>query len=166
MRYLTLLFQEEYLINMQLSKRITSIVAGVVFAFFVASPVMSIVSPQVSSVAARGCEDKFLGIPPWYRGLTANAYPDCTMKSPSSSGMTLQSYIWAIVLNVIEMAVVAVAYVSAFFILYGGFQFITGGSSPDTVTKARKTITNAVIGLIIAMGSIAIINLIFNSLFK
>jgi len=148
---------------------VTKIIAGVMFAFFVASPVMAIATPQVQPVSARGCEDRFLGIPPWYRGLTnnkPNSKPaDCAIKSPTKeNGVTLEQFIWTIVLNVIEMAVVATAYIAAFFILYGGFQFIAGGSNPGSIEKARKTILNAVIGLIISMGSIAIINLIFTSI--
>ena len=51
---------------------------------------------------------------------------------------------------------------AAFYIIYGGFQFIVGGSNPGSVEKARKTITNAIIGLIIAIASIGLVNYIFS----
>jgi len=140
---------------------IKNFVFGGLFVFIVAAPVMAVATPQVTSVSAATCEDRALGIPPWYRGLTKNNFPTCDLKSPADVG-GISGYIWTIVLNVIEMAVVIVAYVAVFFILYGGFQFIVGGSNPSMIEKARKTILNAVIGLVIAMGAIGITNLIFS----
>ena len=132
-------------------------------AVFMAAPLLTTAGPVVTPVAAaeqRNCNPTFLGIPPWYRGLTEGE--DCTLKSPDD----LSSFIWTIVLNVIEMALVATAYIAAGFIMYGGFIWLTGGSQPAQVAKGRKTILNAVIGLVIAMGAIALNNLIFSNLVK
>jgi hypothetical protein len=60
------------------------------------------------------------------------------------------------------MAIVIVAYIAVFFLLYGGFLYLTGGALPGQIEKARKTITNAVIGLVIAMAAIALNNLVFS----
>ena len=135
--------------------------AAAVFIFAIASPVMALASPQ--TVSAAGCENRVLGVPPWYRGLTEGTYPDCKIISPTSLGEEdgLGKFIWRIVLNVIEMAIVIVAYIAIFFILYGGFLFLTGGALPGQIEKARKTIRDAIIGLVIAMGAIAITNLVF-----
>ena len=131
--------------------------AAAVFIFAIASPVIALATPQ--TVSAANCEARVLGIPPWYRGLTNNN-DKCDLKSPDDVG-GLSNFIWKIVLNGIEMAIVIVAYIAVFFILYGGFQFLTGGANPSQVEKARKTITNAIIGLVIAMAAIAITNLVF-----
>jgi heme A synthase len=144
-----------------MKKLLKTILAASLFIFAVASPVMAVTTPQTASAAVTDCEARLLGIPPWYRGLTNNNAPECTLKSPSDVG-GIGNYIWRIVLNGIEMAVVVVAYIAIFFILYGGFLFITGGSNPSQVEKARKTITNALIGLVIAMVAIGINNLIFS----
>lgn len=139
-------------------KNIKNLFAAGAFILFVASPVLAVASPVVSPVsAAASCEPSFLGIPPWYRGLTDN---DCSIITPTGSD-DVSSFIWKIVLNVIEMALVLVVYIAVFFIIYGGFLFMTGGSNPSQVEKARKSILNAVVGLVIAMGSIAIVKLIF-----
>lgn len=135
------------------------IVAGL-FIFGLAAPVTALVSPQTVSAGA-ACEGRILGIPPWYRGLTDD---DCNIASPTNSGDkgdNLQGFIWKIVLNIIEMAIIIVAYIAVFFILYGGFLYLTGGGSPGQLEKAKKSITNAVIGLVIAMASVGIINFIF-----
>jgi hypothetical protein len=56
------------------------------------------------------------------------------------------------------MLLQAAGYVATIFIIVGGFKFLTGTGSPDTVAKARTTILNAVIGLIISIFSVAIVN--------
>lgn len=139
---------------------IKNIFVGGLFIFMIAAPVMATISPQPVA-AAPGCENRVLGIPPWYRGLTNENPPKCSLKSPDDVG-GLSNYIWKIVLNAIEMAVAITAYIAAFFILYGGFLYLTGGALPGQIEAARKTLFNAVIGLVICMGSIAIINLVFS----
>ncbi len=132
---------------------------GAFFIFAVASPIMAIATPQ--PVSAAGCESRVLGIPPWYRGITKDNPPTCDLKSPDDVG-GISNFIWRIVLNGVEMAIVIVAYIAIFFLIYGGFLYMTGGSVPAQLEKARKTIFNAVIGLVIAMAAIALNNLIFS----
>lgn len=135
-----------------------TVLLGAMFIFMVASPVMALTSPQTVSA---GCEDRLLGIPPWYRGLTHGNEPDCDLKSPNDVG-GIGNFIWRIVLNGVEMAIVLAAYVAIFFILYGGFLLLTGGALPGQVEKGRKAIQNAVIGLVICMAAIALTNLTFS----
>jgi len=105
------------------------------------------------------CNSGFLGFPAWYRGLT-NANCDVVSPSSETGGITLTSFIWRVVLNVIEMAMVAVAYVTVAFILYGGFQYLTSQGAPEAAAKARTTILNAVIGLVISLVAVGIITFI------
>ncbi len=53
---------------------------------------------------------------------------------------------------------------SVVFIIVGGIQYITSDGNSDGSAKAKKTITYAVGGLILALSTTAIINLI-NTLF-
>ena len=139
------------------------------FAVFVAAPVVSFVAPTNTFAAVsdpKDCEKPILGIHPWFRGLAVVENGKCQVAGPGqslASGKTLDltGFIWRIALNVIEIALGAVAYIAFFFILYGGFQFLTGGSNPSQIEKARKTILNAVIGLVISIGAVAIVNLTF-----
>ncbi len=130
------------------------------YVMVIASPIMALTVPQTAS-AAPACEGRILGIPPWYRGLTQNNPPECTLKTPAALG-GIGNYIWRIVLNGIEMAIVLATYVTVFFIIYGGFLFLTGGALPGQIEKARKTIINAVVGLVICMAAIALTNLVFS----
>ena len=141
-------------------KRLKTFLLGGLFIFAFAAPLMATIAPSQSAYADAACENRILGIPPWYRGLTGPS-PDCNIVSPDDVG-GLSAFIWKIVLNVLEMAIVATAYVASFFILYGGFLYITGGALPAQLEKARKTILNAVIGLVICLAAIALTNLVFN----
>lgn len=132
------------------------------FSLFVAAPMVTVALPTASyavTAADVKCEKRILGLPTWHRGLTDT---ECNIIPPNEAQPDgLSSFIWKIVLNVIEMGLFIVIYIAVFFIIFGGFQFLTGGSSPAQVEKARKTILNAVIGLVISIGSIGIVNLMF-----
>ena len=104
---------------------------------------------------------KLLTFPVWYRGLNvgkSGSDSDCQLTSPSAVG-GLSNFIWRIVLNVTEIGLQLVGYISVGYILYGGFLFLTSQGSSEGSAKARKTILNAVIGLVISIASIAIVNL-------
>jgi hypothetical protein len=135
------------------------------FAFLIASPAAIVATPQTTYADAHGnCETRILGIPPWYRGLTkTDSTGDCSITSPNDVG-GLSPFIWKIVLNLIEIALILAGWLALFFILYGGFLFITSSGNASQAEKARKSIFNAVIGLVISMGAIAVTNLAFGLL--
>lgn len=136
------------------------IVIGISFVLFAVAPVAIVATPQASYAAGPTCDQGLLGMPPWYRGLTD---ADCNVLSPDAAG-GIATFIWKIVLNVIEIGLFIAGYAALFFILYGGFLFLTGGSNPSQIEKARKSILNAVIGLVISISAIAIVKLIFGIL--
>lgn len=117
-------------------------------------------TPQ-PAFAATECNRGFLGFPAWYRGLTDD---DCNIKNPGTVG--LSNFIWHIVLNVIEMGLMLTGYIAAFFILYGGFQYMISEGLPEKAVKAKATLLNAVIGLVISIASVAIIRFIVEGVFK
>jgi hypothetical protein len=144
-------------------KFLKKLCVAVVFASFIAAPVMTVAVVPTTYASDASCEVSILGIPPWYKGLSSrDASGTCSISSPTSD--KLPGFIWHIVLNVIEIALYLVGYIAVFFVLYGGFQFLTGGSNPSQIEKARKTILNAVIGLIISISAVIIVNLIFGIL--
>jgi len=140
-----------------------------VFTLVFAGPMLAVAVPtSVSALSESECEKRFLGIPPWYRGLVKveadpmNGGETCAVKGPSDAGVGgIGGFITKLAFNVIEIGVVIAAYIASFFILYGGFRFLTGGGNASSIEAARKTILNAVIGLAIALGAVAILNLIF-----
>jgi len=133
------------------------------FVTTIGGSVLTTAIPQSVS-AASDCAGRFLGFPTWYRGLT-DAPPDCNIKTPSDSG-GLGNFIWHIGLNIVEIILVAIAYIATAYFLYGGLLFIVSRGNPDGATRARSTILNAIIGLIISMASIALVNFVVGSILK
>lgn len=109
--------------------------------------------------SAADCAKPILTFPVWYQHLYMN--DDCTIQGPGpGSPLTLSSFIWIIVMNIIDILLQLVGYLSIFFIIYGGFQYLTSSGSAEGTVKGRKTITNAVIGLVISIVSVAIVQFI------
>lgn len=141
-------------------------------AIFLAAPVVSVVAPQNTFAASvpADCEKPILGIHPWFRGLSTVVNGKCGIAGPGqtlpggTSPLQLEGFILRIALNVLDIALLATAYVAFFFALYGGFLYLTGGNEPSQIEKGRKTLLNAVIGLVISLGAVAVVNLIFGVL--
>lgn len=125
-------------------------------------------SPQATSTCSGA---RFLTMPAWYRGLVQGT----STTNSAGSGSTVECdvvipnkdiglFTRILAVNIVEILLHVVAYISISFIIIGGFKYITSSGSPDGNEKGRKTITNAVIGLIISIVSIGIINLIFGGL--
>ena len=131
------------------------LVAGMMFV----SLAGGLVGATIPSGQASAACGTFLGLPRWSSGLEKNNCND--LKSPSELQGGLQTYIWVIALNVIEIMLRIVGYLALFFIIYGGFQLIVSSGSPDRMARAQKTVLNAAIGLIIAISAIAAKDLIW-----
>lgn len=99
--------------------------------------------------------DTVLAIPAWYKGLQQT---DCSVKAPDDTKDGVKNFAIRIGLNIIQALMVIVAYVAVFFIIKGGFEYITSAGSSEGMASARKTITNAVIGMIIAILAASIVN--------
>jgi hypothetical protein len=111
-------------------------------------------APAFAAPPAAGCNSHFLTFPTWYNGLTD---ADCNIKEP---GNNLGKFIWRIALNVIEMVLQVIAYVTVGFIIFGGYKYLTSSGLPEKTVAARKTILNALIGLVLSFMSVAIVNLV------
>lgn len=137
-------------------KRIVNFIMSVGVIAMIFGSVGAIAFPQ-PAYASNNCDGGFLGFPTWYRGITEGS--DCDIKIPSVED-ALSNFIWAIVLNVIAIGLTASGYVALGFILYGGLLFIIGQGEPEKMANARRTIINAVIGLVIALASVALVNFV------
>lgn len=116
-------------------------------------------SIALPNTALANCPDgKILTLKPWYDGLMNTS--DCSIDTPQGSAKSMAGFIWKIVLNIVDDLFQIVAYITTGFIMYGGFLMLTASGSPDRTSKAIKTIINAMIGLVIALASIAIVNLV------
>lgn len=116
----------------------------------------SLMVTALPQTAFAECNSGFLGFPAWYDKLTDDK---CNIVSPDSVG-GLSNFIWRIVLNVVSIGLVGAGYVAAYFILYGGFLFLTSQGDASDAARARSTMLDATIGLAISMASVAVINFI------
>lgn len=132
----------------------------------VASLLGAVLAPTIAfpTPAYAACSDKpILGVVPWYRGLQkeetdAQGNKYCAVNIPAKGGLT--KFVTMIALNILQAAFTIAAYVTIFFIIKGGFSYMLSAGSSDGMANAKKTITNAVIGLVIVLLSTAIINTI------
>lgn len=131
----------------------------VIALLFVASTGGATLTLAVPQTANAACNDRLLTFPAWFRGLTTN---NCDIESPNEKGIA--SFIWRIILNIVEFMLQLVGYISVAYIIVGGFKYMTSSGSPDGMTKAKRTITNAVVGLVISIFSVAIVNVVVNAL--
>jgi len=133
------------------------------FIFSVGGVLMT-TTPQVAFAASApaSCTSNFLGFPAWYRGLQ-DGY--CDIQSPTDSG-GLSGFIWTIGLNVVEMALVLVAYIAGFMFLYGGWLFIFSQGKPEGIAKGKSTMTMALIGLVVSLVAVGIITYIWAAIIK
>ena len=122
-------------------------------------------APVSVSAAAQQCgAGGFTLLPPWYKGLEKGCSSGTSgtggVKSPAEYGKGLDGWILKIALNIIEALLYVTGYASLGFIIWGGMKFMLYGDNSQGVASARKTIQNAIIGLVISLFAVAIVNVI------
>lgn len=104
---------------------------------------------------AASCDKSFLGFNAWWNGLDAYMDDKCQLQSTDSkrigSEENAPAFVWTIALNVLHDIFAAIGYISIALITFGGYMYITSSGDPGKATKARKTLTSAVIGLILVL---------------
>lgn len=131
---------------MLMFKRIIVIVAIVISG----ASLFSVATPATAH--AQACTGRFLTFPVWYRNLPGSDNCQPRIQGPE--------HLWIIALNVIETLMQVAAYASGFYVLWGGIQYMLSIGEPAKVASAKSTIQNALIGLVIAMFSVAIVSLV------
>ena len=108
-----------------------------------------------ASVSAADCGGNILTLKPWYDVLTDDS---CNIQSPTSD--TMSSFIWHIALNIVDDILQIAGYVAFGFVVFGGFLYMTSTGQPEKATRARKTITYGLIGVVVAMSAVLLVNVI------
>ncbi len=68
------------------------------------------------------------------------------------------SGIFCVVINIINKLLAVGGLIALLFLAIGGLQYMVSGGDEKALTSAKETITYAVLGLLIVLGSILIIN--------
>ncbi len=67
-------------------------------------------------------------------------------------------------LTLIQVGLGVVGLLSVGFLIYGGFQYITSGGNDELAEAGKKTITNAIIGLVVVILSYVIVTVIIKAI--
>lgn len=115
------------------------------FSFSIATPVANTASAACNAPRA------ILTFPAWQDGMPG------TCAKPEIRKL---NDVWIVVLNLLEMLIQAAAYISAGFIVWGGFKYIKSQGDPGKISESKMAIINAIIGLVIALASVAIVDFV------
>ena len=96
-----------------------------------------------------------LGYPTWFEGLKCDETPGSTTVIVNS-----QTDMLVIVLNIVQWLIITTGYAALFYVITGGLKYITAAGAPDKVKDAKTTVTNAIIGLVVALVAVAIVKTI------
>jgi len=125
-----------------------------ILGILMTSPLMT--QPAMAADEGSSCNKTLFGMRPWYYGLTDS---NCNIKQPSGDE-ELTKYVWMIILNVTSDILVATGYLAMGFVIYGGYLYLLSGGDTGKVAKGKKTLTAAIIGLVIILLASVIVNFI------
>lgn len=100
-------------------------------------------------------EHAFLTFPTWYDGLQCD--------SEGGVVFTDLSDVWHVAGNVLDMLIQIGGLIAVGFIIYGGIRYIISQGDPDNLQSAKKIISNAIIGLVLAIMASTIVGFIAGS---
>lgn len=135
---------------------------GVVLSV-VALPVPSAYAAPASGGCPTGSKQTVSFFPAWYDGLTDDKGNVLSPGDPclgSDSGKRFGKWLTIIAMNIVSMLLYIVGYASLIFIIYGGFKYMINGDNSGGTVAARKTIQNAVIGLVLSIMSVSLVSFI------
>ena len=67
-----------------------------------------------------------------------------------------------LIVNIVRIMLMFAGIVAVAFVVIGGYQYVTSAGNEETAEKGRKTVVNAIIGIILIVLSYVIINVIAN----
>lgn len=147
-----------------IKKFIKSFVVAVALVSIIPFSVASAQTPAAGGGTPPKCGSGITFFPTWYDGICDPATGGVKSPGDASLGGTTEArfskWLGTIAQNLVTMLLFAVGYVSLGFIIFGGFKYMTSGDNSSGQAAARKTITNAVIGLVLSIMSVAIIKFI------
>lgn len=96
----------------------------------------------------------FFGLPAWYKYIELE---EVAGRCQIAGGFQFPSDLALVSLAMLEIVLRLAGLIAIAYVIYGGFQFVTSQGDPEASKKARQTIINAVIGLVIALFATALV---------
>lgn len=126
-----------------------------------AAVVSFMLAPLMPATTTYACEAQgsasFTLLPPWHKGLPCDGNGNL---EPPEGQDGIRKMVLQIIINIVEALLYIAGYVSLGLIIWGGFKYMLYGDNPGGMEGAKKTIQNAVIGLLISIFAVVIINVI------
>lgn len=110
-------------------------------------------APSAKATTSTPCTSNvtFLGIPTWYEYLTVTERADGNGCGIDNTNVDPKTVILLIALAVVDILTRVAAIAAVIFVVYGGVLFVLSQGEPGKIVSARKTIVNALVGLVIAL---------------
>lgn len=116
----------------------------------------------------------FLGLRPWYYKLLKTnclevkeiAPEDTPDTSLNADQIKITPFVLTVVGNILSDIFILAIYASVGVIIYGGYLYITSEGNPEKAKKAQKTLSGAIVGLIIALVATSIVRFMMEILLK
>jgi len=80
------------------------------------------------------------------------------------SGVPNDASISAIIIRIINILLAIAGLVAVIFLIIGGFRYITAGGNEELSESGKKSIQNAIIGIVVIILSFVIVRIISNAL--
>lgn len=87
-----------------------------------------------------------------------NVYEPCASGSDSAVCNSTDDNINSIIGTVVDLLIYAIGITSVIVIIVSGFTYVTADGKQEQITKAKNTLTYAIVGLVIAILAYAIVN--------
>lgn len=111
-----------------------------------------------SLFAAKCAEKTFFTLPVWYRYLNeAGKMEEVNGRCEFVSTFSFPGDLALVGLGLLDISLRLAGLVAVGFVVYGGFQLLTSQGDPEGIKHGRQTITNALIGLVIALLATALV---------
>lgn len=88
----------------------------------------------------------------------------CLPSDPTGVSNNIHGGVAGLIIFVIDILLAFAAILSVLFIIIGGYKYIFSGVSEKSAESGKKTVVNAIIGLVIVIISYAIITVISNTI--
>lgn len=117
--------------------------------------------PTPAAASACSTDKTFFGLPVWYKYLDVVPDPD---NGGCKINFSLDTDVLKVAIAIFDIVIRLAALVAAGYVLFGGIKYVISQGEPENVKAAQNTITNALIGLVIAIVAASVISFIGNKL--
>lgn len=79
-----------------------------------------------------------------------------------TGGLNSSQSLQDLIVNIIRLLLMFAGAIAVVFVIIGGYQYLTSGGNEEQAEKGKKTLINAIIGIVVIVMSYVVINVIVN----